>query len=337
MKRGSKIISVDPRHTWLTTRAKVHLQLRPGTGGALALGMLNVIINEGIYDKPFVAQWTNGFDKLRERVQEYPPDKVARITEVPQEQIVEAARFYAANKPAAIHWGVAVDMEPESVSVSQAITHLWCITGNVDIPGSNVIARPSHGVTTYPYTTEELLYLYGEDLVKTLNEKRIGADKYPMLKGFRGWAHPDMAIEQIDTGKPYPVKAAWIQTANILGGQAARARYHYDALKKLDFRRRRRPFSQSHHHGAGRYCPPCRHLCGERQLPLLVGAVERHPEGDPGRGMQIGLGDQFRDGRRLNPRGLKWNNVIELINDRLLCANKTFQGLVDQGLLGNAP
>ena len=45
-----------------------------------------------------------------------------------------------------------------------------------------------------------------------------------MVKGFRGWAQPDMAIEQIDTGKPYPIKAAWIQTANILGGQAARAR-----------------------------------------------------------------------------------------------------------------
>ena len=82
---------------------------------------------------------------------------------VPEKLIVEAARLYAASKPAAIHWGVAVDMDPEGTSVAQAITHLWCITGNVDNPGGNVIARPSHGVTTYPYTTEELLDLYGED------------------------------------------------------------------------------------------------------------------------------------------------------------------------------
>ena len=83
-------------------------------------------------------------------------------------------------KPAAIQWGVPIDMGPSGTTIAQAITHLWCITGNVDNPGGNVIARPSHGVTTYPYTTEELLYLYGNDLVRTLNEKRIGADKYPI-------------------------------------------------------------------------------------------------------------------------------------------------------------
>jgi anaerobic selenocysteine-containing dehydrogenase len=81
-------------------------------------------------------------------------------------------------------------MEPEGTSVAQAITQLWCLTGNVDIPGGNVIARPSHGVTIYPYTTEELRELYGEELVAKLQEKRIGADKYPYVKHFRGWAQP---------------------------------------------------------------------------------------------------------------------------------------------------
>ena len=68
-----------------------------------------------------------------------------------------------------------------------------------------------------------------------MNEKRIGADKYPMVRNFRGWAQPDMVIDQIATGKPYPIKGAWIQTANVLGGQAARAKFHYEALKKLEF------------------------------------------------------------------------------------------------------
>ena len=85
--------------------------------------------------------------------------------------------------------------------MAQAITHLWSITGNIDVPGGNVIARPSHGVTTYPYTTEELVGLYGQDLVDKLNAKRIGADRYPMVKGFRGWAHPDVAIDQIASGR----------------------------------------------------------------------------------------------------------------------------------------
>ena len=56
-------------------------------------------------------------------------------------------------------------------------------------------------------------------MVDKLNEKRIGADRYPMVKGFRGWAHPDVAIEQIASGEPYPIKAAWIQTCNILGAR----------------------------------------------------------------------------------------------------------------------
>ena len=93
MKRGGPRSScVDPRHTWMSTRAKYHLQLRPGTDAALALGMLHVIINEKLYDKEFVEKWTFGFDKLKERVQQYPPSKAAEITWVPEEQIIEAAR-----------------------------------------------------------------------------------------------------------------------------------------------------------------------------------------------------------------------------------------------------
>ena len=235
MKRGSKIIAVDPRNTWLTSRAVHHLQLRPGTDGALALGLLNVIINEGIYDKVFVEKWVHGFEQLKERVQQYPVEKVAGITEVPAETIVAAARQFAKAKQAAIQWGVPVDMCPDGTSVAHAITCLTAVTGNIDIPGGQVIAKPSHGVTSYPFSTEELVKLYGEDLIKRLNEKRVGADVYPMVKNFRGWAQPDRVIEQIASGKPYPIKGAWIQTCNIIGGQAVRAGFHLEALQKLDF------------------------------------------------------------------------------------------------------
>jgi anaerobic selenocysteine-containing dehydrogenase len=80
MKRGTKAIVVDPVYTWVASKAAIWLQLRPGTDGALALGLLHVIINEGLYDKEFVEKWTYGFDKLAQRVQEYPPDKVSQIT-----------------------------------------------------------------------------------------------------------------------------------------------------------------------------------------------------------------------------------------------------------------
>ncbi len=331
MKRGSEIISVDPRHTWLTTRAEFHLQIRPGTGGALALGMLRIIMNEGIYDKEFVDKWTYGFDQLKERVQAYTPSRVAEITEIPEDLLLKATRFYAKSKPAAIHWGVAIDMEPEGTSVAQAITQLWSITGNVDIPGGNVIARPSHGVTTYPYTTEELRELYGEELVAKLQEKRIGAEEYPYVKHFRGWAQPDLAIDQIHSGKPYPVRAAWIQSANILGGQAARTRFHYEALKKLDFVTVVDLFHN-----------PTTMALADIILPAATFAEKNSfrswwaPLGVMHKVIQVGecRSDweiNFEMAGRLNPDGLKWDSVVDMINDRLAVSGMTFQELIDKG------
>ncbi len=235
MKRGSKLIVIDPNVTWAATRADLFLQIRPGTDGALALAMLNVIINEELYDKEFVDKWTYGFDELKQRVQDFTPGWAADLTWIPEDLIIQAARLFAMNKPSAIQWGVPVDQGPEATVVSQAINHLWAITGNIDIPGGMVIARPSHNVSTYPFTSEELSSLYGDELIKKLNEKRIGADRYPMVKGFRGWGQPDVLFEQLVTGKPYPIKAAWIQTSNPIGGQAADPHGHLERLKRLDF------------------------------------------------------------------------------------------------------
>jgi len=235
VKRGSKLIVVDPRWTWFSSRAELFLQLRPGTDAALALGMLNVIISEGLYDRDFVEKWCYGFEELAARAAEYPLEKVAKITWVPAEDIAAAARLYAKAKPAAIQWGVPIDMCPSGTTTAQAITHLWSITGNLDVPGGQVIARPAFEVTTYPFSTQELYSLYGEDFVKRMNEKRIGAQEFALLRNFRGWGQPDRAVEQMLSGQPYPIKACWIQTTNMLGGQAANTRMHYEALKKMEF------------------------------------------------------------------------------------------------------
>ena len=332
MKRGTEIIMVDPRHNWMSTRAKHHLQLRPGTDGALALGMLHVIINETLYDQEFVEKWTFGFDKLKERVQQYPPSTASEITWVPKEAIIAAARTFATAKPAAIHWGVPVDMCPDSTAVAQAITHLWSITGNIDVPGGNVIARPSHGVTTYPYTTEELVGLYGQDLVDKLNAKRIGADRYPMVKGFRGWAHPDVAIDQIASGDPYPIKAAWVQTCNILGGQAARPKFHYEAMKKLDF-----VVAVDLFHN------PTTMALADIVLPAATFAEKDGfrswwaPLNVSPKAVQVGECKSdweinLEMAKRLNPEvGKKFPTVRDLMNGRLETAGTTFQKMVDQG------
>jgi len=332
MKRGSKIIAIDPRNTWTTSRAVHHLQNRPGTDGALALGMLNVIINEGIYDKDFVTKWVYGFDQLKERVQQYPAEKVAAISEVSADEIVAAARLFANAKQAAIHWGVPIDMCPDGTAVAHAIICLWAITGNIDIPGGQVIARPSYGVSSYPYSSEEMVQLYGADLVKLMTEKRVGADVYPMVKNFRGWAHPDMMIEQIASGKPYPIKAAWIQTTNILGGQAARAEFHYEALKKLEFV----------------VVVDLFHNPTTMALADIVLPAATFPEKDSIRAWwaplavikkRVQVGEcksdweiNFELAKRFNPDGMKqWHTLEDLFNDRLKTSGMTVKQLADEG------
>ncbi|MFH1016119.1 MAG: molybdopterin-dependent oxidoreductase [Chloroflexota bacterium] len=235
MRRGTKLIVIDPVCTWEASRAEIWLPVRPGTDGALAMCLLNVIISEGLYDKEFVEKWTYGFDKLRERVREFTPEKTAEITWVPKDKIIAAARLYATSKPATMRFGQPLDSNAEATATIHALTCLWAITGNIDNPGGNVIARPAYGVTIYPYSTQELLQLYSQEFVDTLSKKRIGAARYPLVKNFRAWAEPTMILEQMESGQPYPIKGMWIQTNNFMANTAQNTKRYYEAVRKLDF------------------------------------------------------------------------------------------------------
>jgi len=138
LDKAEHLILIDPRPTRLAGRADLWLRVRPGTDAALALGMLNVIINEGLYDKEFVEKWTYGFDKLRERVQEYPPEKVSEITWIPKDRIVAAARILATKKPGCIQTGESLEASNNSTQTLRAIVCLMAITGNIERPGSMI-------------------------------------------------------------------------------------------------------------------------------------------------------------------------------------------------------
>jgi len=113
--------------------------LRPGTDAALALGMMNVIITERLYDHAFVEQWCTGFEALAQRVMEYPPEKVEEITWVPADTIRAVARLYATTRPASITQCLSIDQNADTISTARSIAMLAAITGNIDVPGGNVI------------------------------------------------------------------------------------------------------------------------------------------------------------------------------------------------------
>ncbi len=223
MKRGTRTVVVDPRVTWLATKAELHLRIRPGCDAALALGMLNVIINEDIYDHDFVDKWCYGFDELKERVQEYPLERVAEITWIPEDKIRRAAHLLAQSKPAALQWGVAVDMTKEAIPAGQAICSLFEITGNVEVPGGMIVPP------------EILKYVggWGKDLLPPdAAEKRIGQAQYPL---FGTEAQPDTVVAQLETEQPYKIRGAWIQTSNFLACMAADPQRLLKGLEKLEF------------------------------------------------------------------------------------------------------
>jgi anaerobic selenocysteine-containing dehydrogenase len=95
VKRGMKLVVIDPRRTETARRAAIHIQPRPGEDPTILAGLLHVILEEELYDAAFVAEHVNGLDALREQVARFTPDYVAGRAEIPAEQLVEAARVFA--------------------------------------------------------------------------------------------------------------------------------------------------------------------------------------------------------------------------------------------------
>ncbi|MDW8001634.1 MAG: molybdopterin-dependent oxidoreductase [Deltaproteobacteria bacterium] len=306
MKRGTKIIVIDPRFTWFSSRAEIWLPVRPGTDSALAMGLLYVILDEGLLDYEFLKEWTNAslllkkdkdqllresdiypdgkrenflvwdeeakrvsvwdteelcyrpqaskvaisceislldlngkeikchtvWDAFQKRVKEYDPKTVEGITGVPASDTVRAARLYAKSKPASIHWGVPIDMTPNVTPLCHAIACLWALTGNLDVPGGNVIARFAFDCVAYALPGSE-----GVIKLKTKKQDllRIGSNRFGPFQKFIWRCQTDSAFEQIFTGKPYPIRGMWIQACNPLAGIGMDPKRWLEAFLRLDF------------------------------------------------------------------------------------------------------
>ena len=117
-------------HAYGASARDWHIPINPGTDVALALGMMHVIINENLYDHDYVARHTVGFDHLRDRVYEYPPELVARLTGISAQDIVRLAQEYAMTHPAAIRMNYGVQRSENGGSAARAICMLPCLTGS---------------------------------------------------------------------------------------------------------------------------------------------------------------------------------------------------------------
>ena len=200
LERGSFGIAVDPRRSETARLCQMWLPIRPGTDAALALAMAQVIISEELYDREFVQQWTSGFEQLAAHVAGCTPAWAAAITGVEARDIAEAARRYATEKPGVIEWGVALEQNPNCLQNVRAVALLRGLTGNLDIPGGDLLAAGR--LRPYPVLREAL----SSDALA----KRIGAKDYKLLGGFRAFmpsAHIPGVFRAMRTGDPYRIRA----------------------------------------------------------------------------------------------------------------------------------
>jgi anaerobic selenocysteine-containing dehydrogenase len=293
--RGAALIVVDPRRAGPASKADQWLRVRPGTDGALALGLAGVMIGEGRYDREFIRDWSNGpflvrddngrfldaadvgrdgngyvvwdaaaarpvvydpgaaqyvddvkepqllgtvrlatrdgvvqcrpaFERYAALCREYPPDRVARITGVPAEQMVATARLLWERRPVSyFHW-TGLEQHTNATQTVRAISLLYTLTGSFDAPGGNV--RP----TRPPSNDLGALSL----LRKGQLEKALGLKDRPLGIGRHGWILAADLFRAIVDGAPYRVRGMVGFGGNMLLSQPG-ARAAREALTRLDF------------------------------------------------------------------------------------------------------
>ncbi len=341
---------IDPRRTEDAEKADIWLQVRPGTDAALALGMINVIIQEKLYDKDFVEKWCYGFDELSERVAEYPLSRVEEITWVPKEKIRDAVRMYAIIKPSFIYHSMGIEHLQNSIEAYHARTILALITGNIDIKGGEELRMgPPEVVSEYDV---ELNASFPPEQKK----KQIGIDRFRLQalpgfdlimekyakaqfgKGHVAFANGPSVYRAMVTGDPYPVKAMITVSSNPLITQA-NAKLVYQAIKNLDL-----------YVVSDFWMTPCAELadyvfpsscwmeratlhtwsdtfnfvdCNEAVMPARVeGQFDRRTDYDFWRGLGIRLGQE---------KYWPWETLEEAYDDRLKPMGKTFKELCAEG------
>ncbi|WP_210342272.1 formate dehydrogenase subunit alpha [Methylorubrum rhodesianum] len=137
-ERGAKLIIMDPRRQVLSRHAYKHLAFKPGSDVAMLNAMLNVIVEEGLYDEQYIAGYTENFDALKERIHEFAPEKMAPVCGIDAETLRETARLYARSRASIIFWGMGVSQHVHGTDNARCLIALALTTGQIGRPGTGL-------------------------------------------------------------------------------------------------------------------------------------------------------------------------------------------------------
>ena len=223
--RGAEIVVIDPRRNGTARESGAQwIPIRPGSDGALALSMIQVLIEEDLYDERFVAEWTVGFEELAAYVQHFRPEVVEETTWVPAATIRDLARRIAGARGASPVMYTGLEYSDSGVQAIRATMVLWALAGQLDVPGGRVFRMRENA---FPINKDGLV---ANPAVK----RAIGRDRFPVYSMYRGESHAISLPEAVLEERPYPVKSLI-----VLGGSIITAWPHPEiwrrTLASLDF------------------------------------------------------------------------------------------------------
>ena len=199
LKKGAKIVVIDPKRIPLADHAEMYLRIRPGTDGAMALAMIHVIINEKLYDADFVEKYTLGFDQLVPHIQKFTPEWAEKITWVPAQEIRKLAHLFAKTKGAGIYQGTNTqDQTANGTQNSRTFSVLQVITGNINNPGG--------------WTISPRLKL--GDVGMAVEGEPLGTDQYPLFYEVWGRKSPYGVVTCVPESVPEKIKAFFVIGGN---------------------------------------------------------------------------------------------------------------------------
>ena len=244
LRKGAKLVVIDPKRIPLADRADIYLRIRPGTDGALALALMNVIIEEDLYDRDFVKRHTTGFDKLVPHVKPYTPEWAEALTWIAADDIRELARLFANTKGASIFQGTCTqDQTANGTQNSRAFAVLQTITGNINVPGGWVASKPPR--FGHPgYSVEGM---------------PLGGDQYPLFHDLWGRKSPYGVVTLVPESIPEKLKAFMVIGGNPLISMPDSNAFK-SAFKKLDLLVVHDLFMTATARAAHYVLPACSHL-----------------------------------------------------------------------------
>ena len=197
-RRGAEVIVIDPRKTATVKLTDGRwIPVRPGTDGALALGLIHVLIEEELYDEGFVQDWTVGFEDLVKYVQHYRPDIVSHITGIPEETIIGLARKIAEARGVSQLMYTGLEYGNSGVQNIRATLILWALAGQLDVPGGLCFSMDKNH---FPINRDGLIA--NPDV-----GPRLGRDKFPIYIKYRDEAHAIALPESVLNGNPYKIRS----------------------------------------------------------------------------------------------------------------------------------